>query len=219
MLLCPKRRAAVICLSLASESLTGCIQAYHVSGHAITDEEDDVLGLSLGLKLANGPLGGGLLAVIVVQRNGVCAGLVERDLAVNLGRNVDNARLVRVLSKEILEPLELPGLDLGLLDVKGLCEVLGLLALLGDGHLELLVGLAIMSSLGAVDGSVDLDTEVEELAGEEVTLVWGQNTTERGTCAQALVGLRRNGGKRGREGGNGVELNHGDEAEPSLKSN
>jgi hypothetical protein len=31
--------------------------------------------------------------------------------------------------------------------------------------------------------------------------------------------LRRNGGERGRKGGNGVELNHDDEAEPSLKSN
>jgi hypothetical protein len=66
---------------------------------------------------------------------------------------------------------------------------------------------------------VDLDTEVEELAGKEVTLVRGKNTTERRTCAQALVGLRRNGGERGREGGNSVELNHGDEAEPNLKSN
>ena len=166
-------------------------QTYHVGGHAITNEEDDVLGLSLRLERANSPLGSGLLAVVVVQSNGVLAGLVEGDLAVDLGGNVDNTGLVLVLGKKVLVPVELPCLDLGLLEAECLCKVLGLLTLLGNGHLELLVRLAIVGSLRAVDGSVNLDTEIEELAGEEVTLVWGQNATERRTCAQTLVGLRR----------------------------
>lgn len=176
---------------LAPTSLVLRKQTYHVGGHAITNEEDDVLGLSLRLEVANSPLGSGLLAVVVVQSNSVLAGLVERDLAVDLGSNVDNAGLVLVLSEEVLVPVELPCLNLGLLEAKGLCEVLGLLALLGDGDLELLVRLAIVSGFGAVDGSVNLDTEIEELAREEVTLVWGKNATKRRTCAQTLVGLRR----------------------------
>lgn len=195
MLLCPKRRAAVIChAQLASTSPTLRKQTYHVGGHTITNEEDDVLGLSLGLERANSPLGSGLLAVIVVQSNGVLAGLVEGDLAIDLGGNVDNAWLVLVLSEEVLIPVKLPCLDLGLLEAECLCKVLGLLALLGDGHLELLVGLAIVGGLRAIDGSVDLDTEVKELSGKEITLVRGKNATKRRTCAQTLVSLRRGSG-------------------------
>lgn len=178
-------------VSFHKPSLSHCGLTYHVGGHAITNEEDDVLGLSLRLKLANSPLGSGLLAVVVVQGNGVRAGLVEGNLAVDLGGNVDNAGLVLVFGKQILVPLELPCLELGLADAKGLCKVLGLLALLGDGHGELLIRLSVVSSLGAVDGSVDLDTKIEKLARQEITLVGGENTAQSGTCAETLVGLSR----------------------------
>lgn len=182
--------------------------AYHVGGHAITNEEDDILSLALLGKVTDKPLGSCLLSVVVVKGDSVLAGLIEGNLAVGFGGDVDDRGRLGVLGEEVLVPGKLPGLYLGLLDVEGLSKVAGLLALLGNGDGELLVGLAVVSGLGAVDGSVDLDTEVEELTRKEVALVRGQDAAEVGAGSQTLVGLGRDlgdGRQRSRDDG-GVEL-------------
>lgn len=182
---------------------------YHVGGHAVTNEEDDVLGPLLGVKIANNPLGGGLLAIVVAQSDGVGARLVEGNLAVRLGRDVDDRGLVGILGKEVLIPVERPLLERRLLDTKGIGKVLSLAALLGNGHLELLIRLAVVGGFGAIDGSMNLDTQVKQLAREEVALVRRQNTSQRRACSQALEGLGRDGRQRGCEEADDSELgNH-----------
>lgn len=196
--------------------------AYHVGGHAIANEENDVLGLALLGNVADNPLGVGLGAVVVVEGDGVLAGLVEGDAAVGLGGDVDDGGGFGVLGVQVLEPLELPLLNLGLVELEGLGKVLGLAALLGDGDLELLVGLAAVSGLGAVDGGVDLDTEIKELTGEEVALVGGQNAAEIRAATKTLVSLRRDLGESSSrdEGGGRVELgNHNVNRETKLSMN
>lgn len=178
-------------LALGDQIVHNSIATYHVGGHAVTNEEDDVLGPLLGVEVADNPLGGGLLAIVVVQGDGVSARLVEGNLTVRLGGDVDNGGLVGVLSKEVLIPVECPLLERRLLDVKGFGKVLGLAAVLGDGHLELLVGLAVVGGLGAIDGSVNLDTQIKQLTREEVALVGRQNTSQGRACSQALEGLGR----------------------------
>lgn len=182
--------------------------AYHVGGHAITNEEDDILSLTLLGKVTDKPLGSCLLSVIVVERDCVLARLVESKLAVGLGGNIDDRRCLSILGEEILVPGKVPGLKLRLLDAKDLGKVASLLTLLGDCDCEFFVGLAVVSGLGAVDGGVDFDPEVEELAGKEIALVRGQKTTKVGTGSQTLVGLRGDlgdGRQRGRDEG-GIDL-------------
>lgn len=182
---------------------------YHVGGHAVTNEEDDILGLALLGNVADNPVGGGLAAIVVVKGDLVLAGLVEGNAAVGLGGDVDDGGGLGILGVEVLEPLELPLLELGLGNLEGLGKVLGLPAVLGDGDLELFVGLAAVGSLGAVDGGVDLDAEVKQLAGEEVALVGRQDAAEIRTASKTLKGLRRDlrhGGGRDEGGGRRVEL-------------
>ena len=182
--------------------------AYHVGGHAVTNEEDDILGLALLGDVADNPVGGGLAAIVVVEDDLVIAGLVEGNAAVGLGSDIDDGGGLGVLGIEVLIPLELPLLELRLRNLEGLSKVLGLLALLGDGDLELFVGLAVVGSLGAVDGGVNLDAEIKQLTREEIALIGRQNAAEIRAASKALVGLGRDLGDGGGrdEGGGRVEL-------------
>lgn len=182
---------------------------YHVGGHAVTDEEDDVLSLALSVQRTDNPLGSGGLAAVVVQLDLVLARLVEGKLAVDLGGDVDSRGLLGVLGVEVLEPVERPLLNLGVGDGESLCDILGGFAVLGDGDLEGLIRLAVVGSLRAVDGSVNLDTEIEELARQEVGLIRRQDAAEGRARTQTLVSLRRDCRKRGSQNGSRVDAHCG----------
>lgn len=152
------------------------------------------------------PIGNSLLVTIVRERNLVLPGLLQHDAAVDLASNIDQALLLGILSEEVLIPAKLPGLKLGLLDAEEVGDLLAGGALLGDGDGEVLVRDAVVEGLGAVDGGVDLDAEVEELAGEEVGLVGGEDAAEVGAGTETLEGLGRDDGEvRAQEGGGGAE--------------
>lgn len=70
--------------------------------HTITDEEDNVLGASLGFRSVNCPVGKSLLVVVVVQRQLVLSGFVQGEVSVGLGGNVDDHRGFGVLGEEVL---------------------------------------------------------------------------------------------------------------------
>lgn len=74
---------------------------YHIGGHTISNEEDDVLGLAFLSKVANKPSSLGLAAVVVVEGGGVLAGFVQSNTAVGLGRNIDEAGVLCVASEEV----------------------------------------------------------------------------------------------------------------------
>lgn len=73
----------------------------HVGGHAITDEEDDVLGLALLSQIANEPGSFGLAAIVVVESGNVFTRLVECNTTVCLGGYVDQSGLLRILREKI----------------------------------------------------------------------------------------------------------------------
>jgi hypothetical protein len=74
--------------------------------HTITDEEDNVLGASLGFGSVNGPVGKSLLVVVVVQCQLVLSGFVQSEVSVCLGGNVDYRRCFGVLGKEVLQDVK-----------------------------------------------------------------------------------------------------------------
>jgi len=83
-----------------------------------------------------------------------------------------------------------------------------------DGEGEVGVRSAV-GRLGAVDGRVDLEPDVEELAGEKVLGVGGEDTAQRRTAAQALEGLGRDEGeeRKSREGCEAVTGHDDEESE------
>ena len=190
----------------------------HVGGHAIGDEEDNVLRLGALRRVADNPVGGGGGAIVVGQHGLVLARTVEGDATVGLGGDLDERGFLRVLCKEIyaalgqrgtahcvrleiltLIPGEIPPLELRGLNIPELLWGLWLAvpSLAGNGKGE--VGIrASLACLGAVDGRVHLQPDVEVLAGEEVGLVGREDAAQVGTGAQALEGLRGDG--RGEEG-------------------
>lgn len=73
----------------------------HVGRHAVTDEQDDVLGLTLFGDVTDDPIGSGCLVVVVGQSGLVLTRLVESNLSVGLGGDIDERGLARILGKEI----------------------------------------------------------------------------------------------------------------------
>jgi hypothetical protein len=69
--------------------------------------------------------------------------------------------------KPTLEPSEVPPLELGLINLKILGDRLGFSVALGDCEGELLIRQQSVG-LGAIDRRVDLETNVKELASEEI---------------------------------------------------
>lgn len=84
-------------------------------------------------------------------------------------------------------------LTLGLLKIKVLGNACSrAVGPLSYGHGEVLIWLTPVC-LGAVDRGMDLKTDVEFLAREEILLVWRQDAAERRARAQALEVLRMDG--------------------------
>lgn len=86
----------------------------HRSSHAVTDKVDEVLGLGLLGKGKDLPDSLGLLATVVGELDIVFAGVVQLDVAVRLGKDVDGSLGTGYLSKEVLVPSEVVRLDWGL---------------------------------------------------------------------------------------------------------
>jgi hypothetical protein len=83
---------------------------------------------------------------------------------------------------------EVPALELRLSSLEVLGSIGGLAVLLGHGEGELFVGL-LSVGLAAVDGSVNLETDVEELASKEVGLVRREDASECRASSESLEGL------------------------------
>lgn len=148
-----------------------------------TNKQNNVLRLLLRCQGPHNPLGMRRLTSIILQFDIVRAGLVDGEASVRLGRDIDDGRLAGVLGKEILEPLEVPLLELGLPDAEKLGNALLPAPLLRDGDGELLVRPAMVERLGPVDGRVHLDAEIEVLSGQEIGLVGREQAAESRTAA------------------------------------
>lgn len=111
--------------------------------------------------------------------------------------------------EKVFIPGEVPLLELDVVNLEELGDALGRTALLGDGDSELVVGHAVVEGLGAIDRSVDLEAEIEVLAGEEVGLVRWQNATKGRARSEALEGLGRGESQESRRSSNGGEATHG----------
>lgn len=75
----------------------------HVGGHAVTDVQKNVLGLTDLGQFLDGPVGGGVGAV-VAEDGLVLTGLEESNTAVGLGGDVDEGRSVGILGEKVLVP-------------------------------------------------------------------------------------------------------------------
>lgn len=95
------------------------------------------------------------------------------------------------MGEEILSVGEGPLLQTGLGPLEELRRDLALLAVLRDGERELLIRSTVRESLGTIDGCVDLETDIEDLAGEEIGLVGWEDTPKGRARAETLEGLCR----------------------------
>lgn len=128
----------------------------------------------------------------------VAAGVVERDVTVRLGENVDHScRLVLLVEKlwgtkgkpfgqrtrramaedqdsltHVLIVGEVVSLDLGLGNLIEVADRRELRALSSDLENELGVGHAAVEGSGTVGGGLDLETNVKDLTGDEFGLWW-----------------------------------------------
>lgn len=132
----------------------------HVSGHAITDEHDHVLCLLRNLGIADGPVGLGDTAIGIGESSDVVSRLVQGNLSVSLGGDLDQRRCLCSLCKKILVPSEVPSFNgrFGDLQVRSGGLAVLLLTILCDGESELLIGSKVAGYyFAAILRSVDLD--------------------------------------------------------------
>jgi hypothetical protein len=132
----------------------------HICGHAITDKHDYVLCLLGNLGVADGPVGLSNTTTGIGESSDVVSRLVQGDLSVSLGSNLDQCRCLCSLSEEILIPSEVPPLNgrFGDLQVRSGGLAVLLLAILCDGESERLIGSKVAGYyFAAILRSVDLD--------------------------------------------------------------
>lgn len=142
-----------------------------------TDEENDVLRLLGFLEVSHHPVGNSLGAVVVGECSNVLSWLVERNLSVDLGCNIDMRCLLLVLGEEVLVPFEVPFLNFWLSNLEVGSGSLSSGSGFGNRKSELLIRNSTIR-LGAVDWSMDLQANIEVLACEEVGLVRWEDTTQ-----------------------------------------
>jgi len=126
----------------------------------------------------------------LTQSSGICSLLVERNFAISLCRDIDNSRLVRILSEKILVVAKVPVLNCRLRDSKKLASIHWCAPWRGDGEGEIGVGVRIPGSLAAVDRRVDFQANVKVLTSKVVDLVRGKDATEGWARSQTLEILR-----------------------------
>lgn len=97
----------------------------HVCCHAISNEENDILCLTLLWHIPHSPGRLGGLAIVVRKHRGILAWLSEIQPAVGLGCYLHQRWCASILCKEIFKPCEVPSLELWLRNPK---EVLRRLA-------------------------------------------------------------------------------------------
>ena len=151
-------------------------------GHPISDEQDDVLDDRVITRLAYGPSGDGLL-VPVLEGRGVLARLREGERSVSLGRDVDGRRRLGILSEQVLEPGKVPLFDRSFRGLEEIGDDGRVTLVVRDGQRKVFVGDTVVESFGSVDGSVDLESDVELGTGEELGLVGREDASESRTTA------------------------------------
>jgi hypothetical protein len=162
----------------------------HVGGHTIANEENDVLGLALLGQVANEPGSLSLAAIVVVECSGVLSGLVKGNTAVRFRSDVYKRRRLCVPGKkvwyeisfhhtfELLHNLltlpisKVPLLQLWFFNLEVLGCRLSRSTLLCDSEGKALIQRQ-SDVLRSVLRLVDLETDVEELACQEVGPVRG----------------------------------------------
>jgi hypothetical protein len=83
----------------------------HRSGHAVSEEEDHVLCLFAIRQWLDFPSSSGLGSIVVGEEHIICAGLMQLDVSVGLGQDIDRRDSTLLLSKEILVVGEIVFLD------------------------------------------------------------------------------------------------------------
>ena len=151
-------------------------------GHPISDEQDDVLDDRVITRLAYGPSGDGLL-VPVLESRGVLAGFGEGERSVSLGRDVDGRRRLGILSEQVLEPGKVPLFDRSFRGLEEIGDDGRVTLVVRDGQRKVFIGYTVVESFGSVDGSVDLESDVELGTGEEFGLVRREDASESRTTA------------------------------------
>lgn len=139
----------------------------HVGGHAVPDEENDVLRL---LHLGQGPdhpIGHGRRSIVVGQRDGVFPRTVQRHPSIDFRRDIDHGWFSGRLGEQIFEPGETPLLELGCGDLEIIGHVDGAATVSRDDQLEFFIGGAAIR-FGTVDGSMDLGTDIKILPRKKV---------------------------------------------------
>jgi hypothetical protein len=167
--------------TLVSDQACGC---NHVCGHAVANEENNVLRLALLSEVLDEPLCFGLASIVIIQRSNILARLVKSNTTVGLCGNVDESCLLRVTCEEIfriglawffkvfvklltLVVGKVPFLNLRLLNLEVvLCSFPGS-TLLRDSEGELLVQ-GQTNALGSVHGLMNLKTDIKVLSGQEI---------------------------------------------------
>lgn len=141
-------------------------------------EQNGVLGFPLVRACPHGPVGNCLAVTIVVESRDVVAGLVQSNLAIGLGGNINKDGGLGSLGEKGLIIGEVPSLDLSLFDTKELSDWHGTPTFLFDGEGELSVRVAGWNEarLATVERRVNLKTDVKVLTGEEVGLVRWEDT-------------------------------------------
>ena len=166
---------------------------------AQTNEEDYILSLLVAGDRSDDPGSDSGLAREVVKGDRVGSRLVQSDAAIDLRGDIHHGRSLSILSVQVLVPRECPFLQLRLGFAEELGDALGRAAILGDGRSELFVWHTAIERLGAVDGGVDFETDIELLTRQEVLLVRRQDTAQSRTGSESLEGLGRDRRDRGRE--------------------
>ena len=76
---------------------------YHVCGHAITNEKDNVLGLANFTQVSNEPISRCLVPIVVCQGGNVFTRLVQCDSAVGFAGDFHQTRFLGVSGKEVCD--------------------------------------------------------------------------------------------------------------------
>jgi hypothetical protein len=76
---------------------------YHVCAHAITNEQDNVLGLANFIQVSDEPLSRCLISIVVCQGGDVFTRLVQSDFAVGFAGDFHQTRFVGISGKEVCD--------------------------------------------------------------------------------------------------------------------
>lgn len=128
----------------------------HIRGHAISNEQDNVLSLSLFFQVPDFPGSNSLRAIVIRQSRRVETWLLQVHPSVGFARHLYQRGCLGVFCEEVFIPREIPMFKRWLNDLEVLSWGLGFRLLVGYGKSEVWVRYFVVGCLAAILGSVDL---------------------------------------------------------------